>query len=84
MYDAVSRTLVNDTTSSQKAYRAVTQLPRPTMSLSFQGGSWKIVYTGTLQSSVTANGTYEDVQGAASPYSIPTGSGPSLFLRARN
>ena len=54
------------------------------MSLSFQGGSWKIVYTGTLQSSVTANGTYEDVQGAASPYSIPTGSGPSLFLRARN
>jgi hypothetical protein len=56
----------------------------PTLSLGFQGGVWKITYTGTLQSSATVNGTYNDVNGASSPYTVPTGSATMQFYRARN
>jgi hypothetical protein len=85
-WDANSRTLVNDSTDTRslKAYRDVTQLPRPTMSLVFQGGAWKIVYTGTLQATATLGSNYQDVQSASSPYTLPTGSAPQMFYRARN
>jgi hypothetical protein len=56
---------------------------RPTMSIGKEGSAWKITYTGTLQSSATANGTYTDVTGAASPYTVDTTTG-NKFFRARN
>jgi hypothetical protein len=58
--------------------------PRPTLSIGFQGGVWVITYTGTLQSSATVNGTYGNVAGAASPYTVPTGSGGMRFYRSSN
>jgi hypothetical protein len=82
--DAGVRTLVNGTDASAvKSFRAVTVAPRPTMSISTVGGVTKITYTGTLQSSATANGTYSDVSGATSPYTVNTGTG-NMFFRARN
>jgi len=41
-----------------------------------------ITFTGTLQSSTTVNGTYQDVSGATSPYPVPTGSAPAKFYRS--
>jgi len=58
--------------------------PPPTLSIGFQGGAWKIVYTGTLQSSAAVNGTYTDVNGATSPYTVPTTSATMQYYRARN
>ncbi len=81
-----TRVLVNDvnTPGSIMAYRAVTvQLP-PTISVSKVGNSYQITFTGTLKSSSTANGTYTDVPGATSPYTIPTGSAPQQFYRSAN
>jgi hypothetical protein len=49
---------------------------RPTVSIA---GS-VITYTGTLQSSATVNGTFTDVAGASSPYTV-TATG---FYRTRN
>lgn len=85
-WDATSRSLVNDSADNRslKAYRAVTVQPRPTLSLSKQGGAWKITYTGTLQSTATLGGAYQDVQGTSSPYTVPTGTGAQMFYRARN
>jgi hypothetical protein len=54
----------------------------PTMSLSQVGGVWKITYEGTLTSSATANGSYTDVAGAVSPYTVDTSAG-AKFFRAR-
>jgi len=45
------------------------------------GGQIKITYTGTLQSSATVNGTYQDVSGATSPYTVDTSKGPQVFYR---
>lgn len=42
----------------------------------------KITFTGTLQSSATVNGTYSDVAGAGSPFTIPAG-GSQAFYRTR-
>lgn len=77
--------LVNDTNvvGSLIAYREVTVTPRPTLSLSKQAGAWIITYTGTLQSSPTLKGTYTDVSGAVSPYTMPIGPGAMQFYRAR-
>jgi hypothetical protein len=51
----------------------------PTISFDAQG---RIVYAGTLQSSPTFNGTYTDVSGATSPYTINP-SGAAGFFRTR-
>ena len=81
---ATNMVLINDTSnpSSLVAYRAVTALPTPTLSLGKQGTSWVITYTGVLKSCLTANGTYNPVSGAASPYTIPTGAAVKMFYRA--
>ena len=56
--------------------------PGPAISLSQQGNSWVITYTGTLYSSSTVNGTYAPVSGATSPYTIPIGAAPLQFYRS--
>jgi hypothetical protein len=77
--------LLNDTTnpSGLRAFQAVTVAPKPTLSLSTTAGVTTITYTGTLQSSGTANGTYSDVSGATSPYTVNTTTG-NQFFRSRN
>jgi hypothetical protein len=54
----------------------------PALSIAFQGGVWVITYTGTLQSSSTVNGTYSNVPGATSPYTVPTASASIQFYRS--
>jgi hypothetical protein len=73
-----TKILVNDnfTTGYIKAFQARTAVNRPTVSIA---GS-VITYTGTLQSSATVNGTFTDVAGASSPYTV-TATG---FYRTRN
>jgi hypothetical protein len=84
--DDGTRVLVNDpnATGSLMAYRAVKVQPRPTLSISRQAGTIRISYTGTLQGSPTVNGTYSDVAGASSPYTVPAGAASQMFYRARN
>jgi hypothetical protein len=65
--------------SALQAYRAVTVVTAPTISVSPHG---VITYTGVLRASATVNGTYQPVSGASSPYTIPTSSAPTMFYRA--
>ena len=51
----------------------------PTVSIDATG---KITYKGTLQSSDKLDGTYSDVSGATSPFSVP-GTGAQKFYRTR-
>jgi hypothetical protein len=53
----------------------------PTLSIAKSGAGVTITYTGTLQSATTVNGTYENVQGAQSPYQVPNPTG-SVFFRS--
>jgi hypothetical protein len=56
--------------------------PSPTVTISQSGGTITITFTGTkLQQSTTVNGTYSDVAGATSPYTV-TKSGAATFYRA--
>jgi len=55
----------------------------PTIKIGFVSGQLRITYTGTLQSSATVNGTYLNVNGATSPYTVDTRLAPSTFYRAR-
>ena len=57
-------------------------IARPALNLVKDGGVWKIVYTGTLLSSPTADGQYTPVAGATSPFTLPTGSGTAQFYRS--
>jgi hypothetical protein len=72
-----NRSLINDTSDAgsllayQPTAAAVPNLP--TVGVSNQGGVVKITFSGTLQSSSTVNGTYQDVPNATSPYTVPTG-----------
>jgi hypothetical protein len=81
-----NRSLINDPTDSasllayQPTAAAVPNLP--TVGVSNQGGVVKITFSGKLQSSGTVNGTYTDVPGATSPYTVPTGAAPAQFYRA--
>jgi len=51
----------------------------PTIKIGIVGGKVTITYTGTLASSATVNGTYTDVTGATSPYTVPTGPRQTFF-----
>ena len=55
----------------------------PTIKIGFVSGQLRITYTGTLQSSATVNGTYLNVNGATSPYTVDTSLAPRTFYRAR-
>jgi len=71
-----------NTPTSMVAYRAVTSLPTPTLSVGKQGTSWVITYTGVLRSCATVGGSYQPVSGASSPYTVPTSAAPMMFYRA--
>lgn len=51
----------------------------PEISVTATGSTVTIEFTGRLQSSVTVKGTYSDVSGATSPYSIPNPTGTAFF-----
>jgi len=55
---------------------------RPTVSVAVIGGKTTITFTGTLLASPTVDGTYSPVTGAASPYTVPSGSGATMFFRS--
>jgi len=56
----------------------------PTIGVARAGAVLTITYTGTLQSTVTIGGQWNDVQGATSPFSVTPASGPaSSFYRAK-
>ena len=81
-----NRSLINDSSdaASLLAYQptAAATPNLPTVGVSHQGGVVTITFSGKLQSSATVNGTYTDVPGAASPYTVPTGSAPAQFYRS--
>jgi hypothetical protein len=81
-----SRSLMNDSSdaASLLAYQpTAAAIPNlPTVGVSHQGGVVTITFSGKLQSSATVNGTYTDVPGATSPYTVPTGSAPAQFYRS--
>jgi hypothetical protein len=57
-----------------------------TMHLQQAAGQWQIVWTGaggTLQAAGDVLGTYTNVPGGTSPYTIPTSAGPRLFYRLK-
>jgi hypothetical protein len=55
----------------------------PELSISVTGGTITIQFTGTLQSSPTVDGTYQDVPGAQSPYTVPDTSQVMFFRSAK-
>jgi hypothetical protein len=55
---------------------------RPALSIGLVNGKATITFTGTLQSSGTVTGQYQDVPGATSPYTPPT-PGTDTFYRSR-
>jgi len=55
----------------------------PTITMDAGDDGVQILYTGTLQSSSTLGGTYNDVPGATSPYRVP-GDADRVFYRASN
>jgi len=81
-----SRSLINDASDpgSLLAYQpTAAAIPNlPTVGIVNQGGVVKISFTGKLQSSSTVNGNYQEVPGATSPYTVPTGAAPAQFYRS--
>jgi hypothetical protein len=55
----------------------------PSLSIAWVAGKAVITYQGTLASASVVNGTYTDVAGATSPYTVPAGS-KTTFYRAHN
>jgi hypothetical protein len=51
----------------------------PSISIARSGASLTITYTGTLQSAPDVTGPYTDVQGAQSPYPVPTTAEKAFF-----
>lgn len=58
----------------------VSSVTTPTINISQSGGTVMISYTGTLLSSTNVLGPYSAVQGASSPYTVPT-TGAQMFYR---
>ena len=62
---------------------ATATAPAPTLSFARVSGQLVITFTGTLSSAPTVNGTYKDITGATSPYTVPEGT-PTSFFRSHN
>lgn len=79
--DTGTKILLNDTTNpaSLKAFRARTVSTPPTVAIA---GSGVVTFTGTLQASPTLNGTYTNVTGATSPYTV-TNTTTTFFRSSR-
>jgi len=58
-------------------YRNFTDVPA--LSIALVAGRPTVTFTGILQSSATVNGTYSDVVGATSPYTVPLGQAASFY-----
>ena len=54
----------------------------PTIAIAKTGPNVTITYTGTLQSSTTVNGTYNNVPGATNPYNAPNSTTGMMFFRS--
>jgi hypothetical protein len=61
-----------------------TVVTTPIISIGKSGANWQITYTGVLRSSSTANGTYNPVNGATSPYTIPAGTQTQFYRSSSN
>ena len=59
-------------------------IPTPTISIGKSGSAWQITYSGVLRGSSTANGTYNPVAGAISPYTIPAGTVTQFYRSSAN
>lgn len=55
----------------------------PELAIQAAAGKVTITFTGTLQSAASVNGTYQNVQGAASPYSVTNAAGVMFFRSAK-
>ena len=64
-------------------YGPPAQAVSPTIGIGRVAAGTQITYTGTLQSSDSVNGTYTDVAGATSPYTVPAGVA-ARYWRTRN
>jgi hypothetical protein len=53
----------------------------PDIAIAKSGTTATITFTGTLQSSPTVNGTYNNVTGATNPYTVPPGT-TMMFYRS--
>ncbi len=76
--------LLNDTAAGGlRTYRARTFVPPqpPALAVHFYGNKVVITFEGTLASSPTVTGTYQDMSGVTSPYTN-SASGNTLFFRA--
>ncbi|HTI71336.1 MAG TPA: LamG-like jellyroll fold domain-containing protein [Candidatus Limnocylindria bacterium] len=51
----------------------------PVVSIAKSDTATTVTFTGTLQSSATVTGTFSDVPGATSPYTIPAGTGNAFY-----
>ena len=60
--------------------RAESSAPISTISISLSNGTIILIYTGTLESSATADGPYSPVAGASSPYALAAQGGSMFFL----
>jgi len=58
-------------------------VPKPSLSIGWVEGKAVISYQGTLSSASVVDGTYTDVAGATSPYTVPAGT-KTTFYRAHN
>jgi hypothetical protein len=68
------------TTDPVKLVTSISTTP-PDLAVTIVAGKVNITFTGTLQSSATVDGTYQNVTGASNPY-IPANTGPAMFFRA--
>ncbi|HSU54117.1 MAG TPA: LamG domain-containing protein, partial [Candidatus Dormibacteraeota bacterium] len=74
--------------SNSVSFAPVVASPIVQASLNIQkvAGQWQITWTGTggvLQAAPTVTGSYTNVPGATSPYTVPTSSSPQLFYRLK-
>ena len=83
-----TKTLLNDTANGGlRTFTAVKSVAKPTISISGNGTSVTITYTGTLQSTSDLSGTpvWTAVSGASSPLVIPAASeAAAKYYRSSN
>ena len=73
----ISKTGYNSTTPIELGYAG----PPPALQMQWSGTQWQIVYQGKLLEASSITGAWTEVDGATSPYPVPT-TGPGKFYRA--
>lgn len=78
-------TKVNTPSALQLTNAPVSVITAPTLAFTYTGGNLVVTYTGTLQSASALNGTFTDVAGATSPYTVPlTAEAAGQYFRAHD